>query len=52
MVDGHTDYLQGLFILVERRREKIKNTAARDMSDERQWRNVTEVTATKKAAER
>ena len=39
-------------MLVEKRREKLKDTATRDVTNGRQGKNVVEVMATKKAAER
>ena len=47
VVDGHTNYLTSFFIWVKKRREMLKNTKTRDMTNGRQGKNVTEVTATK-----
>ena len=48
VVDGQTNYLTSLFMWVKKRRERLKITATRDVTNGRQGKNLTEVTATKK----
>ena len=47
VVNGHTNYLLSLCILVEKRRERLKVTAVRNVTNGRQLKNVAQVTATK-----
>ena len=51
VVDGHTNYLISLFILGEKRRERFKNTEARDVTNTQQRKERNGSDGDKKAAE-